>query len=53
MSCSFVAAHDSTIKFMKENYPPNWQYSDFAPQFTAEFYDPEHWARLFEKSGAK
>ncbi len=47
------AAHRSVIDYMKKTHPPNWQYSDFAPQFTAEFYDPDHWAKLFEKSGAK
>ena len=28
---------------MKKNYPPNWTYADFAPEFTAEFYDPDQW----------
>ena len=41
------------MQYVKNTYPPNWQYSDFAPQFTAEFYDPDHWADLFAKSGAK
>ena len=51
--CFCSAAHESTIQYVKDTYPPNWQYSDFAPQFTAEFYDPDHWADLFAKSGAK
>ena len=41
------------IEFMKENYPPNFEYQDFAPQFTAEFFDPNAWANLVEASGAK
>jgi len=39
--------------FMKKNYPPGFTYPDFAPQFTAEFYDPKQWAELFAASGAK
>ncbi|XP_003739537.1 alpha-L-fucosidase [Galendromus occidentalis] len=41
------------IEFLKKNYPPGWTYADFAPQFRAEFFDPDRWAALFEKSGAK
>ena len=25
---------------MKQNYPPNFEYADFAPMFKAEFFDP-------------
>ncbi|XP_039253452.1 alpha-L-fucosidase-like [Styela clava] len=39
--------------FMKQNYPPDFQYADFAPQFTTEFFDAVEWAKLFEASGAK
>lgn len=28
-------------------------YFDFAPMFTAEKFDPDQWAELFAKSGAK
>ena len=38
---------------MKKNYAPNFEYQDFAPQFTAEFFDPNAWADLVEASGAK
>lgn len=41
------------VDFMKNNYPPNWSYADFAADFTAEFYNATQWAELFEKSGAK
>ncbi|XP_077869306.1 alpha-L-fucosidase-like [Saccoglossus kowalevskii] len=41
------------VKFMEENYPPNFQYPDFAPQFKAEFYDPDKWADILQASGAK
>ena len=42
----------SYIDFMNENYPPNFQYADFAPMFTSEMYDPNSWADLFKASGA-
>ncbi|XP_042204871.1 alpha-L-fucosidase-like isoform X1 [Homarus americanus] len=41
------------VEFMKENYRPGFTYQDFAPQFTAEFYDPEEWASIFNASGAR
>lgn len=43
----------ATIKFMKDNYRPNFTYADFAADFTAEFFDPDDWADIFAKSGAK
>ncbi|XP_054157804.1 tissue alpha-L-fucosidase-like [Oppia nitens] len=39
--------------FMSANYPPNWTYQDFAKDFTAEFFDANHWADVFKASGAK
>lgn len=41
------------VEFMKKNYPPNFTYQDFAPQFTTEFFDPNKWAELIKSSGAK
>ncbi|XP_066949010.1 alpha-L-fucosidase-like [Macrobrachium rosenbergii] len=41
------------VNFMKENYPPNATYQDFASQFTAEFFDPEEWTEVFNASGAQ
>ena len=38
---------------MNKNYRPNFTYQDFGPQFTAEFYNPDEWAELFEASGAR
>ena len=43
----------STRKFHDRVYGPNFQYQDFAPMFRAEMYNPDHWADIFEKSGAK
>ena len=41
------------VQFMKDNYPPDFEYPDFAPMFHAEFFDPMAWAELFQKAGAK
>lgn len=43
----------STWKFHERTYGTDFAYEDFAPMFTAEMFDPEHWAEVFEKSGAK
>uniref|UniRef100_A0A1Y1N5G3 alpha-L-fucosidase n=2 Tax=Photinus pyralis TaxID=7054 RepID=A0A1Y1N5G3_PHOPY len=41
------------VSYMTRNYPPNFTYQDLARDFTANLYEPESWATLFEKSGAK
>ncbi|KAK7112160.1 alpha-L-fucosidase-like [Littorina saxatilis] len=41
------------VTFMLENYKPDFTYPDFAPDFKAEFYDPNRWADIFNASGAK
>lgn len=41
------------VEFMKKNYPPNFEYADFASSFRAEFFDPDAWADLLAKSGAR
>ena len=43
----------SYVEFMKQNYPPNFEYADFAPMFKAEFFNPDTWAELLAKSGAR
>lgn len=43
----------SYVDFMKKNYPPNFSYADFATDFRAEFFDPNLWADLIAKSGAR
>lgn len=42
----FTAYHQKT-------YGDRFAYSDFAPMFTAEHFDPTKWAELFKRSGAK
>jgi len=34
-------------------HPSKFGYKDFIPQFTAEKFDPDEWAELFSRSGAK
>ncbi|UJR17719.1 hypothetical protein I4U23_004617 [Adineta vaga] len=36
------------VDYMKANYPPDWTYANFGPQF-----HPNEWADLFAVSGAK
>ena len=41
------------VKFMQDNYPPDFNYDDFAPMLKAELFDPDQWADIIEASGAK
>ncbi|CAL1576169.1 unnamed protein product [Knipowitschia caucasica] len=41
------------VDFMQRNYPPGFTYQDFAPLFTAEFFDPNVWSEVLSASGAK
>ena len=51
---SWQGAYDQdTVEFMKKNYPPGFTYADFAPQFKAEFFNPDHWVDIFKAAGAK
>ena len=45
----------SAEKHHLEKYgkPSEFGYHDFVPKFTAEHFDPEEWATLFHKAGAK
>ena len=42
----FIAFHD-------KNYGPDFQYPQFESQFTASMFDPQQWATIFKKSGAR
>lgn len=42
-----------TWRFHARNYGEQFAYADFAPLFRAEMYDPDYWAEVFEKSGAR
>lgn len=41
------------VNYVKSNYRPGWTYADFGRDFTAEFFNPDYWADVFEQSGAK
>lgn len=43
------------IKWHQEHFgsPDKFGYKDFIPLFKAEKFDPDEWAKLFKKSGAK
>ena len=41
------------VDFMKNNYRPGFTYADFAPQFKAEFFNPDQWVDILKAAGAK
>lgn len=49
----FCVLGDSDVKQFIENEHYNGTYKGFAPYFTAELFDPDTWAELFAKAGAK
>lgn len=42
-----------TWKYHLKTYGADFKYQDFAPQFTAELFDPDHWADIFVRAGAR
>ncbi len=42
-----------TWDFHRKVYGADFPYQNFAPQFKAELFDPDHWANVFAESGAK
>jgi len=42
-----------TWKFHVKTYGESFHYQDFAPMFKAELFDPDQWADIFVRSGAK
>lgn len=43
----------SYVEYMNKNFKPGFTYQEFASDFTAEHFDANEWAQLFESSGAK
>ncbi len=39
--------------FHIRNYGADFEYRDFAPMFRAELWDPDYWASLFKRAGAR
>ena len=48
-----VSKSPPIVDYMRNNYPPNFSYGDFASEFRAELFDPYEWADIFKASGAK
>lgn len=44
---------DTVRKFHDRVYGPGFKYADFVKGFTAELFDADEWAELFENAGAK
>ena len=42
-----------TWAYHQKQYGADFPYKDFAPLFRAELFDPDHWADVFARSGAK
>lgn len=43
----------ATWEYHLQNWGKDFKYEYFAPMFKAELYDPDHWADIFKRSGAK
>ena len=41
------------VQYMKQNYPPNFTYADFAATFHAEFFNPDEWADILKSAHIK
>jgi alpha-L-fucosidase len=50
---SLTTRKAATVAFHNKTYGESFKYQDFEPMFKAEFYDPERWADVFLRSGAK
>ena len=48
-----VARSEAVKEFHNRVYGENFQYKDFRPLFTCELFDPEQWAKIFKRSGAR
>lgn len=42
-----------TMEFHNKTFGKDFKYQDFAPMFKAELFNPDEWAAVFAKSGAK
>ena len=48
-----LTTNDDRKAFQERIYGKDFKYEDFAPMWKAELWDPDEWAELFKKSGAK
>lgn len=49
----FRNGHEETKDFHLKMYGENFTYPDFVPLFNCKMFDPDQWADIFKKSGAK
>jgi len=47
------AIQTGTWEYHQKMYGADFPYQNLAPQFRAELFDPDHWADVFQRSGAK
>lgn len=47
------AGAQNRIDFMRNHYGEDFTYRDFAPLWKAELFDPDEWAEIFERAGAR
>ncbi|HVI47723.1 MAG TPA: alpha-L-fucosidase [Chitinophaga sp.] len=45
--------HDQVQSFHDKNYGKGFTYQQFEPQFTASLFNPDQWAEVFRRSGAR
>ena len=45
--------HEAITKFHNKQYGKDFKYSEFKDDFKAELFNPEEWASVFKRSGAK
>lgn len=50
---NWMDGQKDVVNFMKQNYRPDFTYADFASDFTAEFFNANHWADVLKASGAR
>lgn len=48
-----LMTNDDRKAFQERIYGKDFKYEDFAPMWKAELWNPDEWAELFKKSGAK
>ncbi len=48
-----LMTNDDRKAFQERVYGKDFQYEDFVPMWKAELWNPDEWAELFKKSGAK
>lgn len=41
------------VHYIRQNYPPDFTYADFAASFRAEFFNPDQWADILKSARVK